>query len=241
MSIVPRDTRKSFNMRKVVKAVVDKGSFFEWAPRYGPSIIIGLARLNGQSVGVTANDCRHVAGAMTGEAAQKMRRLIELCDTFHLPVVNFVDEPGFMIGPKSEADGTIRYGMAAVAAAAQATTPWASILVHKSFGVASAAHFGPDTYRLDWPSAETGALPIEGGVAVAYRRQIAEADDPVAMRRELERKLAESRSPFPPAESFAVHDLIDPRETRPALCEWIEWVQPKLRTLSGPTHFCIRP
>ena len=241
LSIVPRDSRKSFNMRKIVKAVVDRDSFFEWAPRYGPSIIIGLARLNGQSVGITANDCRHVAGAMTGEAAQKMRRLIELCDTFHLPVVNFVDEPGFMIGPKSESDGTIRYGMAAVAAAAQATTPWASVLVHKAFGVASAAHFGPDTYRLDWPSAETGALPIEGGVAVAYRRQIAEADNPEAMRRELEQQLAASRSPYPPAESFAVHDLIDPRETRSALCDWVEWIQPKLRTLSGPTRFCIRP
>ena len=241
LSIVPRDSRKSFNIRKVVKAVVDQGSFFEWAPKYGPSIIIGLARLNGQTVGITANDCRHVAGAMTGEAAQKMRRLIELCDTFHLPVVNFVDEPGFMIGPKSEADGTIRYGMAAVVAAAQATTPWASVLVHKSFGVASAAHFGPDTYRLDWPSAETGALPIEGGVAVAYRRQIAEAENPDTMRRELEQKLAESRSPYPPAESFAIHDLIDPRETRPALCQWIEWIQPKLHSLSGPTLFSIRP
>ena len=121
------------------------------------------------------------------------------------------------------------------------STPWASVLVHKAFGVASAAHFGPDTYRLDWPSAETGALPIEGGVAVAYRRQIAEADNPEAMRRELEQQLAASRSPYPPAESFAVHDLIDPRETRSALCDWVEWIQPKLRTLSGPTRFCIRP
>ena len=215
--------------------------FFPIAPEYGPSIAVGLARLNGQSIGVTANDCRHLAGAMTAQAAQKMRRLIELCDTFHLPVLNFVDEPGFMIGPEAERDGTIRYGMAAVAAAAQARTPWASVQIHKAFGVAAAAHFGPDTYRLDWPSAESGALPIEGGVAVAYRRRIAQAEDPAAMRRDLERQLARSRSPYPAAESFAVHDIIDPRETRPALCEWVEWIQGALETSVGPIRFNMRP
>jgi acetyl-CoA carboxylase carboxyltransferase component len=174
-------------------------------------------------------------------AAQKMRRLIELCDTFHLPVVNFVDEPGFMIGPEAEANGTIRYGMAAVAAAAQAATPWASVQIHKNFGVASAAHYGPDTYTLNWPSAQSGALPIEGGVAVAFRRQIAQAENPDAMRAELEERFAATRKPYPKAESFAVHDLIDPRETRPMLCEWVDWIQPKLKALSGPTRFTMRP
>ena len=241
LKIVPRNRRRPFDVHRIIEMVVDRDSFFETAAGYGPSIVVGLARLNGQSIGITANDCRHVAGAMTGEAAQKMRRLIELCDTFHLPVVNFVDEPGFMIGPAAESDATIRYGMAAVAAASQAATPWASVQIHKSFGVASAAHFGPDTYRLDWPSAESGALPIEGGVAVAYRRRIAESDDPMRLRRELEEKLASTRSPYPSAESFAVHELIDPRETRPALCEWVEWIQPQLESLRGPVTFCMRP
>ena len=241
LSIVPRNRRRPFDVLRLIDLVVDRGSFFPIAPDYGPSIAVGLARVNGQSVGVTANDCRHLAGAMTAQAAQKMRRLIELCDTFHLPVLNFVDEPGFMIGPDAERDGTIRYGMAAVAAAAQARTPWASVQIHKAFGVAAAAHFGPDTYRLDWPSAESGALPIEGGVAVAYRRRIAQAEDPAAMRRELETQLARTRSPYPAAESFAVHDIIDPRETRPALCEWVEWIQPALETLEGPVRFTMRP
>ncbi|MGI9335908.1 MAG: acyl-CoA carboxylase subunit beta, partial [Gammaproteobacteria bacterium] len=116
LSIVPRDLRQPFDMCRIVELVVDRGSFFPLAVDYGPSIITGLARLNGCSVGITANDCRHLAGAMTAEAAQKMRRLIELCDTFHLPLVNFVDEPGFMIGPDAERNGTIRYGMAAVMA-----------------------------------------------------------------------------------------------------------------------------
>jgi acetyl-CoA carboxylase carboxyltransferase component len=146
-----------------------------------------------------------------------------------------------MIGPESERDGTIRYGMAAVAAAAQATVPWAVVQVHKGFGVATAAHYAPGNYVLAWPSVESGALPLEGGVAVAYRREIERAADPDAKRREYEDELRQARSPFPRAESFAVHELIDPRETRPMLCDWIDWIQPQLDTLVGPVHFGIRP
>ena len=241
LSIVPHNRRHSFDMGRVIELVADQGSFFQTMHDYGPSLIVGFARINGQSVGVTANDCRHLAGAMTAEAAQKMRRMIELCDTFHLPLVNFIDEPGFMIGPDSEADGTIRYGMAAVSAAATAAIPWASIRVHKSFGVAGAAHYGPDAYVLDWPSAESGALPLEGGVAVAYGREIAAAADPDAKRKELEERLVAARNPYGSAESFAVHDMIDPRETRPMLCDWIDWIQPRLDSLLGATGFMMRP
>lgn len=240
-AIVPRDTNAPFDMRRIVELVVDRDSMFEIGRTYGPSQICALARLSGQPVGVLANDCRYYAGAMTAEAAQKYRRFVELCDTFHLPVVNFVDQPGFMIGPEAERGGTIRYGMAAVAAAVQATVPWASIQVHKGFGVATAAHYGRDAYVLAWPSVETGALPLEGGVAVAFHREIAAADDPEAKRRELEDRLRESRSPFPRAESFAVNELIDPRDTRPALCDWIEWIQTRLADLTGPVSFPMRP
>ena len=241
LSIVPHNPRHPFDMRRVIDLVVDKNSFFQMTSEYGPSLIVGLARINGQSVGITANDCRTLAGAMTAAAAQKMRRMIELCDTFHLPLVNFVDEPGFMIGPDAEADGTIRYGMAAVAAAATASIPWASVRVHKSFGVAGAAHYGPGAYILDWPSAQSGALPIEGGVAVAFRGDIAAAPDPEARRQELEKQFNAERNPYAAAESFAVHDIIDPRETRPMLCEWIEWIQPRLEGLIGETGFRMRP
>jgi acetyl-CoA carboxylase carboxyltransferase component len=178
---------------------------------------------------------------MTAEAAQKYRRFVEMCDTFHLPIVNFIDQPGFMIGPEAERNGTIRYGMAAVSAAVQASVPWSSIQVHKGFGVATAAHYGPDAYVIAWPSVESGALPIEGGVAVAFHREIAAAKDPEAKRRELEDHLRQARSPFLRAESFGVHELIDPRETRPTLCQWIEWIQPLLDKLTGPTTFPMRP
>ncbi len=241
LDIVPRDGRMPFEMRDVIRHVVDKDSFFEIAPFYGQGQIIGLARMNGASVGVIANDCRHFAGAMTATGSQKARRMMELCDTFHLPIVNFLDEPGFMIGPDSEKAGTIRYGMAAVAAAVQSTVPWATIAVHKSFGVASAAHFSPNTYKLAWPSYEMGALPVEGGVAVAFHREIAEAENPDEKRRELEQKLMETRSPFPMMESFAVHELIDPRQTRARLCRWIDWVEPLLEDLKGPVTWGMRP
>ena len=241
LNIVPTNRRHAFDMGRVIELVTDHGSFMQTMAAYGPSLITGFARMNGQAVGITANDCRHLAGAMTAEAAQKMRRMIEICDTFHLPMVNFVDEPGFMIGPDAEAAATIRYGMAAVAAAASASIPWAAVRVHKCFGVAGAAHFGPDAYVLDWPSAESGALPLEGGVAVAFGREIAAAPDPDARRAEIEARFAAARNPFAPAESFAVHDMIDPRETRPMLCEWVEWIQPRLERLSGATRFAMRP
>ena len=241
LNVVPKESNAAFDMRAIIEMVMDQGSVFEIGRDYGPSQIVALARLNGQPVGVCGNDCRHYAGAMTAEAAQKYRRFIEMCDTFHLPVVNFVDQPGFMIGPESERAGTIRYGMAAVAAAAQATVPWAAIKVHKGFGVATAAHYANDAYVISWPSMESGALPLEGGVAVAFHREIAAAEDPEARRKELEDALRQNRSPFPQAESFAVHELIDPRETRPVLCRWIDWIQPQLDNLLGPVQFSIRP
>ena len=241
LTAVPRDSNAGFDMRAIVEMIVDQESFFEMGRDFGPSQICGLAQLNGQPVGILANDCMVYAGAMTAEAAQKYRRFVEMCDTFHVPIVNFVDQPGFMIGPESEAQGTIRYGMAAVCAASQSTIPWAVIQVHKGFGVATAAHYAPGNYVLAWPSVESGALPLEGGVAVAFHREIAAAENPEAKRRELEERIREARSPFPRAESFSVHELIDPRETRPMLCEWIDWIQPQLDNLVGPVRFGMRP
>ncbi len=241
ISIIPKNRRQPFNMRKILKAVVDEGSYFEMNKGYGPSLITAFGRMKGVPVGIIGNDCKYYAGAMGGHAAIKTRRFIELCDTFHLPILNFVDEPGFMIGPDSEKLGTIRYGTSAVAASVMSVVPWATIIVKKAFGVAAAAHFSEDGYVLAWPSAEMGALPVEGGVAVAFRRQIAEADDPDAMRTKLENELAAKQSPLPRGESFSVHDVIDPRETRPYLCQWIDWIKPTLEELKGPVYFGYRP
>ncbi|MSO77484.1 MAG: propionyl-CoA carboxylase [Alphaproteobacteria bacterium] len=239
--IVPRDRRQVYDMRRVIGAVFDRGSFFEMTRRHGPGQITGLARLMGIPVGVYANDCRHLAGSMTADGARKVRRFVEFCQTFHLPIVSLVDEPGFMIGTAAEQAGTVRAGAAAVLAVATCTVPWASVVVRKSMGLASAAHYGPGAYILAWPSAETGALPVEGGVAVAFGREIGAAPDPAARRLQLEDEFAARRSPFPRAEALAVHDLIDPCETRARLCDWLELVQPLLAQRLGPTSFAYRP
>jgi acetyl-CoA carboxylase carboxyltransferase component len=241
VDVIPKDRRKIYDTRKIIKAVVDKGSFFELSRKYGPGQITGLARMNGQAVGILSNDCKFYAGAMSADGARKVRRFLEICDQFHLPLISLVDEPGFMIGPDSEKAGAIRAGTAAVNTAACYSAPWASVIIKKNYGVAAAAHYGPDAYILAWPSAEMGALPLEGGVAVAFRREIEAAEDPDAKRKELEEMMASRLSPFPRAESFAFHELIDPRETRPALCDWIERIQPSLPLLCGERRFGIMP
>ncbi len=241
ITMVPRNRRKIYDMRKLIGMVLDKDTFFEMGRLYGTGTITGLARLMGLPVGVLGNDCKQLAGSMTAQGAQKTRRFIELCDTFHLPIVSLIDEPGFMIGAEAEKAGTIRFGTAAVLAAASSVVPWASVIVRKAHGVAEAAHFGPDGFVVAWPSAEIGAIPVEGGVAAAFGRKIAAAEDPEAERRRLEESMLVLQSVVPRAESFSFHDLIDPRDTRQVLCDWIARVQPLLKHLTGPTNFSVRP
>jgi acetyl-CoA carboxylase carboxyltransferase component len=241
LSIIPRDRRRAYRVRRVIEAIADRGSFYELAPGYGRSQVTGLARLRGRPVGVLANDCHHQGGSMTADGARKVRRFVETCDAFHLPIVSLVDEPGFMIGPEAERAATIRYGMEAMFAALQTRVPWVAVVLRRAFGVAAGIHLGPDATVVAWPSAQSGALPVEGGVALAYGREIASAPDPEGRRRELEEELAAAQSVFPRAEDFGVHHLIDPRDTRPLLCGWIEDVQVRLRPIEGPPRYTLRP
>jgi len=222
VSAVPRERRKPYDMRRIIDLVVDRGSFFEMGRYFGPALITGLARLDGVPVGVMGNDPTVMAGAIDAAAAEKMTRFVDLCDTFRLPVVNFVDNPGFLVGVEAERQGTIRKGVRALAAVYQATTPWCSIIVRKAFGVAGAGHSNHTraSPRYAWPSGEWGSLPIEGGVEAAYKRQLQAADDPEKLREELEAQLASLRDPILTAEAFGVEEIIDPRETRPLLCEF---------------------
>jgi acetyl-CoA carboxylase carboxyltransferase component len=241
LSIVPRDRRKAYKMRRILQLVLDRDSLFEIAPLYGRTQITALARVQGQPVGVIANDPYFYAGAMTADGAQKVRRFIDTCDTFGLPIVSFVDEPGFMIGPDAEQTATIRHGMSLMFAVMQSSVPWLSVIVRKVYGVAGGAHFGPQGMRVAWPSAEQGALPIEGGVAVAFRREIEAAADPDARRRELEERLLAARSVFGAAEAFGVHDMIDPRDTRGVLCDFIDFIQPRLGARGPGGRYSYRP
>jgi acetyl-CoA carboxylase carboxyltransferase component len=241
LSLVPRESRRTYKVRRAIEWIFDEGSFFELTPGYGRTQVTGFARVNGHPVGVMANDGYVYGGSMTADGAQKVRRFVETCDTFGLPIVSLMDEPGFMIGTEAEKAGTIRYGVEAIFAVQQSRVPWLTVILRKSFGVAAGVHLGPGGRVLAWPSAQSGALPLEGGVALAYGKEIAAAADPEARRRELEAEYAAQQSIFPRAEDFGVHDLIDPRDTRPALCDWIDEIQPQLGAVRGPKSYGPRP
>jgi acetyl-CoA carboxylase carboxyltransferase component len=222
LGIVPRDPRKTFKVRRVVELVFDAGSFFELGARFGRSLVTGLARLEGRPVGVLASDSTHYGGSLTADASDKLARFVDLCDQFHLPVVNLVDQPGFLVGREAEQAGTIRRGARGLFAVNQATVPWCSILLRKVYGIAGAAHGNGArlNLRYAWPSGNWGSLPIAGGLEAAFRRQLDEAADPEALRAEIEERLTAVLSPFRTAEHFSIEHIIDPRETRMVLCEW---------------------
>jgi acetyl-CoA carboxylase carboxyltransferase component len=190
-----------------------------------------------------ASDPRHGGGGLDAPGSEKMTRFIDLCDTFHIPVVNFVDQPGFLIGTAAERAGTVRYGARAMAAVYQASVPWVSIIIRRAFGVAGAAHGNAQglNLRYAWPSGDWGSLPIEGGVMAAYRREIEAAPDPDRRRREIEDMLNELRSPFRTAEGFGIEEIIDPRDTRPLLCEWVATAYERLPSQLGPKYRGCRP
>jgi acetyl-CoA carboxylase carboxyltransferase component len=236
LSLIPRNRRRPYDVRRMIDLIVDRGSFLEMARYFGRPVVGGLARLNGYPVGIIANDPLFYGGGLDAPGCEKMARIVDLADTFHLPIVNFVDQPGFVIGLAAEKAGTIRKGALALAAVYQATVPWASVLVRRVFGVAGAGHQNHSVHnlRVAWPSGDWGSLPVEGGLEAAWRRDLENAPDPEALKAELLAKLEAVRSPFRTAEAFGVEDIIDPRDTRPLLCEWVEQAYEVEATRLGP-------
>jgi acetyl-CoA carboxylase carboxyltransferase component len=241
--IVPRSRRRVYDVRRLVGLVVDLGSFFEVGRGFGGSAVTALARLDGWPVAVVASDPRVYGGGLTAAASDKLARFVDFADAFHLPVVNFVDQPGFVIGVEAERAGTIRRGARALAAVYQARVPWVSILVRKVFGVAGAAHGNAQALNLRyaWPSGDWGSLPLEGGVQAAYRRDLEAAADPAALEAEITARLDALRSPFRTAEAFGVEKLIDPVDTRRLLCEWAPDAHRVASTQLGPPARAPRP
>lgn len=237
LSIVPRARNKPYNPYEILNRVLDHDSFFEIAPFYGRSRITGLARVNGYPVGVMINDPRHLGGSMDVAAGDKVIRLLQLCDTFHLPLVYLADEPGFMVGLESQKEGIVRAGARIICATFNTKMPWITVIVRQLYGVAGQCHYRPSGMykRCAWVSAKWGSMHIEGGVAAAYRREIEAAPDPEARREEIERRMQAITSPFRTAEAFNVEDIIDPRDTRPLLCDFIEIAQGMLKTQLGPS------
>jgi acetyl-CoA carboxylase carboxyltransferase component len=224
LSIVPHEDKQVYSMRQILDAVFDKGSVFEMGRRWGRAAITAFARLDGWPVAVLASDPSYLGGSWEALTAQKVERFVKLADRFRLPVVHLVDNPGFMIGVEAERAATIRFGVQAMNAVYAATVPWASIIVRRAYGIAGSAMSNAETfqYRFAWPSGDWGSLPIAGGLEVAYKSELEAAEDPEARLAEIKARLDKVKSPFRTAEHFGIEDIIDPRDTRPLLCEFAE-------------------
>lgn len=241
LTAVPRDTRRVYAIRPIVESVVDSGSFFEIGKLWGRSVVTGLARLDGWPVAVIASDPYHYGGAWTRTSCEKMTRFIDLAQIFHLPIVHLVDVPGFLIGVEAEQAATIRYGVRAMTAIEQSTVPWCTIIIRKCFGVAGAANRPHNrlSLRYAWPSGEWGSLPLAGGIEAAYKAEIDASPDPAATRARIEERLKAVTSPIRTAEPFSIEEIIDPRDTRVVLCDFIR-LAADLRK-AGVSHFTMRP
>jgi acetyl-CoA carboxylase carboxyltransferase component len=236
MEVVPENRRRPYAMRKIIEGVVDRDSFFEVGARWGRAVITGLARLDGIACGIVASNPKVLAGALDGDAADKQVRFFDVCSTFHLPIVYFVDVPGFMVGPDAERGNVLRKGMRAIQALVEVDVPVITVHIRKAFGMAVSATSDPDALglRIAWPSAEWGDMPIEGGVDAAFRREIEAAEDPAAFRAEAEARLFAAADPWKTVEAFGIESMIDPRDTRPTLCAFLNASLNALGTHLGP-------
>lgn len=233
-SIIPRNRRRTYDIRKIINMVVDRDSTFEISPLFGRAIVTMFARVDGFPVALIANDCRQDGGAQTASACQKFERFVDLANTFHLPVVYLCDVPGFMIGPEAEKQGTIRWALRANIAVKEATVPYITILLRRFYGVAvGGAKRGQGLNKVyAWPSAETGSLPAAGGVMAAYRRMIEASPDPEATRIEIEDRFNRLASVLRRPQT--AEDIVDPRNTRPLIVEFIRRAQAVNASQVGP-------
>lgn len=234
---IPHDRRKIYDPRKIMAALFDRDSVFEIGRYQGGSTITALARLDGWPVGVLCSDPKVAGGAMTLAAAYKTERHAKLCDTFGLPMINLVDQPGNATGPEAELAGTLLGAVRVVQTIEDVKIPWLSIIMRRAFGMAGGMHapkyFPALNYRFAWPSARWGSIPIEGGVDAAHKAEIEAAADPAAFRASLEARYHRIGSPFRTAEQFGILDIIDPRETRALLCDWVEDARAVLESARG--------
>ncbi|KAH9849625.1 propionyl-CoA carboxylase [Lenzites betulinus] len=238
ISIIPRRRTRTYDIRQLVRLVVDVDagvggesqpatSFFEIGATWGRSIVTGLARLQGMPVGVLSSDCMVGGGGLDAFGSQKAARFVNLCDQFGIPLLNLVDQPGFAIGSAAERMATIRHGAAIMSALYHATVPIFTVIIRRSFGVAGGAFSDPGdglNTRVAWPSADWGSLPLEGGIEAAYKRQLDGAPSPAArekMMKDLLAQFEDVRDPLRTAGMFGIEEIIDPRNTRPIACKWI--------------------
>lgn len=243
ISIIPRNRRSPYKIREILSMVFDQDSIFEMGRYYGGGTVTAFARLDGHPVGVLASDQFVNGGGLTAESSEKLERFVDLCQTFHLPIVNLVDQPGLVIGLPAEKKGTIRKGVRAISAVYQAKVPMLEIILRRSFGVGGAGMSNGHSLNLRyaWPSGDWGSLPVEGGVHVAYRREIEASENPQALIKDLLDRMESIRSSVRTAENFGIEEIIDPRDTRPLLCEWVKDAYELLPMQIGTSQHGMRP
>jgi acetyl-CoA carboxylase carboxyltransferase component len=241
LTLIPRKRTRTFDIRRAIELVADRGSFFEIGPLWGTDQVTGFVRFHGHPLGVLASDSQHPnGGALTADGCSKLTRHLDLCDLFRLPILNLIDNPGFAVGLEHEVSGTIRRGGEWMIAFAQVRVPIFSVLMRRSFGVAGNNFATPQaapSVRVAWPAADVGGIPPEGGIEAAYKRQLLEAEDPEAFRAELEARIESVRGPTGPLSRFQIEEMIDPRDTRRLVCEWVETAY---RLVSQPARLVPR-
>ncbi len=224
--IVPTNPNKPYDVRDVIKGVFDNGEFFEVHKYFAPNIVVGFARLGGRSVGIIANQPKVFAGALDIDASDKAARFIRFCDAFNIPIVTFVDVPGFLPGTTQEYGGIIRHGAKLLYAYSEATVPLLTVILRKAYGGAyiamSSRHLGADLV-LAWPTAEIAVMGPEGAANIIFRKEIANADNPEAVRQEKIREYREKFStPYEAAKRGYVDQIVDPRDTRAYLASALQ-------------------
>jgi len=238
--IVPADSQQPYDVRAVIETLVDDGEFLEVQSEYAQNLSVGFARLNGETVGIVANQADHLAGVLDINASDKGARFIRFCDAFHIPLVTLVDTPGFLPGADQEHGGVIRHGAKMIYAYAEATVPKISLILRKAYGgayiVMSSKHLGGDL-NFAWPGAELAVMGPEGAVKIIYRKELATAAEPAARQAELTHSYREElANPFVAASRGYLDDVIAPAESRARLIVALESLREKRQSQPKRKH-----
>jgi acetyl-CoA/propionyl-CoA carboxylase carboxyl transferase subunit len=238
--LVPDRAAEAYDMHEVIRYVVDEGEFLEVFPLWAANIVTGFARLDGRSVGVIANQPKVLAGTLDIDASEKASRFVRFCDAFNIPILTFVDVPGFLPGTTQEYNGIIRHGAKLLYAFAESTVPRMTVITRKAYGgaylVMNSKHLRADV-SFAWPTAEIAVMGAEGAVNVVFRKEIDQADDPAARRAELITEYRDKFStPYAAAERGFIDDVIEPAETRPRLIKALRMLSTKREAVPARKH-----
>ena len=239
-TILPPSPNQPYDMKKVIAEVVDDGEFFEYFPHWAKSIVCGFSRIDGHPVGIVGNQPMMLAGVLDIESSEKAARFVRTCDAFNIPLITFVDVPGFLPGVDQEYGGIIRHGAKLLYAYCEATVPRIQIITRKAYGgayvVMNSKSIGADL-AYAWPTAELAVMGPQGAVEIVYRRELQQAADPVARRAELVAEYTEKyANPYNAAERGYVDDVIDPAETRQKLVQGLRMLRSKREELPRRKH-----